>query len=136
MPNWIENVVKITGEKEDLKNLIEKVKGKETSFSFESFCPNLQAKPYHINWNIENWGTKWDAQDVSETFETNEIIFEFNTANSTPFEALNKLSTLFPNTTITCNYIDIEGGDREDSFYIFKNGVLVEENYLKGEEEL
>lgn len=58
------------------------------------------------DWNIHNWGTKWNATDVYII----EDYVEFNTAWSNPFEVLKKLSEKFPTTRIIVRYADEDFG--------------------------
>jgi len=73
-------------------------------------------------WQTENWGTKWNACEVFELDEG----FEFQTAWSTPFEILRKLSKLFPDVEIEVRFSDedfgynvgeytLQGGDEVDT---------------------
>jgi hypothetical protein len=59
------------------------------------------------DWNISNYGTKWDVEVLSESFyekeETNFLI-EFNTAWSPPENFLLKLQERFPNLDIKLSY--------------------------------
>jgi len=128
MPNHIANVVTISGEKQDLQNLIQKVKGEEKSFSLASFFPMPTEETDAYHWNIKNWGTKWDVYQVSQIFETDVIQFSFQTAWSTPSFALMKLSKLFPNTAITCEFADDDMGYNV-GLYTIQNGMIIEENF-------
>lgn len=49
------------------------------------------------NWNLRNWGTKWEIGGAVVLREdTNELVFTFATAWSPPVEALDVLSAQFP----------------------------------------
>ena len=78
-------------------------------------------------WQINNWGTKWNA---SESIEFGDGI-EFNTAWSTPFELLVKLSLKYPEVTINVRYADEDFGHNVGE-YTLLNGEEVESNIPEG----
>ena len=80
------------------------------------------------NWNITNWGTKWDvAVADDEKYPETELIekgmngenlvlvYRFNTAWGIPDEAMNSLSKQFPALLFTLSYEEETGwgGERE-----------------------
>ena len=143
MPNHISNVLTITGEKTDIKKLIQKVRGKKSDFSFESFFPmpehidpnESSAAPAWYDWRVANWGTKWDCYEVSSiSMEGDSIILSFQTAWSTPVPAFIKLSTLFPDVTIVCEFADEDMGCNVGQYNI-KNGEVINFNCLDYSED-
>lgn len=46
------------------------------------------------NWNIDNWGTKWNAYDNYTIIKKSYVIFVFSTAWSTPDEIYRKLAEM------------------------------------------
>ena len=76
------------------------------------------------SWKCQNWGTKWGAYDI---FVSDEYNFSFDTAWSTPFPSMVKLSELFPNVTISVRYADEDFGHNVGE-YTLKGGELIEEN--------
>jgi len=131
MPNHISNVLTITGKQSDLTELINivKAKGEERPLSFESFLPMPKEENDWYNWNIQNWGTKWDAYEVSNWYSDSAgtLNISFQTAWSTPFPALLKLSSLVPNVQILCEFADEDTGFNVGE-YTLKNGSVLEEN--------
>lgn len=83
------------------------------------------------DWNIINWGTKWDACDSSVETTDNEIILEFQTAWSTPKPVFLKLAKQYPELTINIDYAD------EDLGYNCGNYSYVDGkwNYIIGDYE-
>lgn len=141
MPNHISNVITISGEKSKLLDVINLVKSKDNdiSFSFESFFPKPSTEADWYNWNINNWGTKWDAYEVSNwicNFKRTpaEINISFQTAWSTPIDALIKLSKLSPDVKIFCEFADEDMGYNVGE-YTIKNGVVQEKLPVFGTEE-
>ena len=74
-------------------------------------------------WAIDNWGTKWNA---SETYvEDGEISFE--TAWSTPYPVIKKLSEIFPDLTLKLRFADESIGDNCGEYHL-KNGEVIFES--------
>ncbi len=50
------------------------------------------------NWNVQNWGTKWDITGSVEIddYDDEQIEINFNTAWGPPIEVCNKLRDMFP----------------------------------------
>ena len=60
------------------------------------------------DWQVNNWGTKWNPSEVYWG-ETNDFV-SFNTAWSTPFPILLKLSKKFPKAKFIIEYADEDFG--------------------------
>jgi hypothetical protein len=58
------------------------------------------------SWSVANWGTKWNAYSISEVDDK----IMFDTAWSTPFPVIEKLSSMFPNVQITLEFADEDFG--------------------------
>ena len=90
MPNWCSNTITISGEPEKIKEFVEFLEEKDGKEWFDFFRPTpeeLKEEGWY-QWNVDNWGTKWnsDAQDwsVDEDFST--VTFWFDSAWSPPVE--------------------------------------------------
>ena len=81
------------------------------------------------NWNIKNWGTKWDVavkdnDSYSDTYmegptengENLVVYYNFNTAWSPPFPAIAKLSSQYPSLLFTMSYEEETGWGGECEF--------------------
>lgn len=68
------------------------------------------------DWNIANWGTKWDAcyPNVETTEDT--IMIEFQTAWSTPEPIFLKLAEQYPDLMIDIDYADEDMGSNCGSY--------------------
>lgn len=90
---------------------------------------NLEKYGYQdwYSWSIANWGTKWNAYGVSDGGET----ITFDTAWSTPFPVIQKLSEMFPDITITLQFADEDFGYNCGEI-VFSAGDSIEENIPKG----
>jgi hypothetical protein len=71
---------------------------------------------YH--WNVRNWGTKWDVavsngdeypDTVMEITDNGSVMYRFNTAWSPVFEAIEKLSEMFPSLEFDYEYEEEQG---------------------------
>lgn len=78
------------------------------------------------NWNVKNWGTKWDAcEDYCNRNSDNLLSYSFNTAWSPPIPFVESLAKQFPHLEILLSYEEETGwGGRME----FNNGQLIEEN--------
>lgn len=138
MPNWCQNEVVINGSPEAVKALLEKASEGTTDGAKNTFSMgNLVPMPEELNegtgwyqWNIDNWGTKWDL-DQSETkieyFESSGIAWVtmyYQTAWS-PNEAFwQKVSSLYPSL-----YIDLRYAEEGMNFIgqmMLKSGLIME----------
>jgi hypothetical protein len=95
MPNWCQNVVTISHENSTKLNIIHTAVANENNLE-ESFFNVLVPRPIEesenwYDWNVQNWGTKWDVKvEISEHTE-NSITLVFDSAWAPPIEFYNKL---------------------------------------------
>jgi hypothetical protein len=84
------------------------------------------------DWNCKHWGTKWNAYSHSDdgVLETNsgyvEGLISFQTAWSTPFPVIEKLSEMYPNIKIELKFADEDWGSNL-GICRFENGTCIEE---------
>ena len=78
------------------------------------------------DWNVRNWGTKWDVavSDDEQYPETeliedwsDRLIYSFNTAWSPPIEGIEQLATQYPQCEITLSYEEETGWGGEVLFH-------------------
>lgn len=74
-------------------------------------------------WHLANWGTKWNACDVYVS-DSGDLI-SFNTAWSTPFELMVKLSEKYPKATFEVEYADEDFGHNVGR-YTLRNGEEID----------
>ena len=94
---------------------------------------DIQAKSLVSNawydWNIRNWGTKWDvavseSKEYADTYiegptengENLVVYYNFNTAWSPPIPAMEKLSAQYPSLLLTLSYEEETGWGGECEF--------------------
>lgn len=80
------------------------------------------------DWQINSWGTKWNAYESSVTGENS---VSFSTAWSAPIKFLTNFSKLNPNVKITLKYADEDCGYNLGELEI-KNGDITDTNIPKG----
>lgn len=69
------------------------------------------------DWNIRNWGVKWDASDVeAQRYEDDHLFFRFSTAWSIPHEVLLALSAQFVNVEFYLEYEEEQGWGGENLY--------------------
>ena len=81
--------------------------------------------PTWYEWCCNNWGTKWNACSCSEVNENSKSI-SFQTAWSTPFPVMKKLSEMFPNIEVQTEYADEDIG-QNCGMYTLKGGEIISE---------
>ena len=105
MPNWCSNTIEIEGTKEQINafvSFLDEQNGKEWFTFFKPTPPELKEEGWY-EWNVENWGTKWncDAQDwvkvENPSADESSVTFWFDSAWSPPtalYEFIEATSTL------------------------------------------
>lgn len=77
-------------------------------------------------WNCSMWGTKWNSYENKTKLKNNALYISFDTAWSTPQPVFEKLSSIFPELTISLLYADEDLGSNF-GFAEFKAGELISE---------
>jgi hypothetical protein len=105
MPNWCSNTIEIEGTKEQINKFVsflDEQNGKDWFDFFKPTPTELKEEGWY-EWNVENWGTKWncDAQDwvkVEHPVEDlSSVTFWFDSAWSPPtalYEFIEATSTM------------------------------------------
>lgn len=106
MPNNVTNRIEFHGNKENIKKVLELIKGENEEIDFNKIIPTpdyiyqgnlgqqereLYGKNNWYDWNCKYWGTKWNAY-WSHLEDDNIIIFD--TAWSSPIPIFNALAHL------------------------------------------
>ena len=136
MPNWFYFSLNVSGKKEDVQAFVENVKGKEGTnyegreFDFNHFIPQPEGLydeksednifPNWYNWNIENWGTKWNAS-VDDAYLVSdkegfpyEYHYDMRTAWADPRPVIFKMIEMYPDLDI-----DISGEEESNAYGIY-----------------
>lgn len=132
MSNWCSNVLTITGLSKDLKRFKKEVQGCKAEYflneqerkmfssvkekhksilSLNKLCPiprNILKKGYNdagYNWQVENWGTKWDlGEDIEFNESDRKLEYSFDTAWTPPMKAILAGSKKYPMLTFVLDY--------------------------------
>ena len=128
MPNWVFNRLVVAADESTLDEVSRAVEqpaspaaalgadtgllvageAEESVFSFGRLLPRPAAADWYA-WNVEHWGTKWDAQGAQRFRAPGELVFEFDTAWSAPFPVVERLAELFPQATVRLDYREEQG---------------------------
>jgi hypothetical protein len=145
MPNHCTSVLHLDGDIKHRQEFADKNKGfdwsdtkKEKEYKDLSFHAQCPIPKKHINshlknssnsdwygWCNSNWGTKWDAYELTLNHEDSYTTYCFDTAWSPPFEWINKVSKKFPNIRFNLEWAE-EGG--EGGTCSVQNGEMFEEH--------
>jgi len=137
MPNWFYFTVNVSGEKKDVEQFVENVKGSAkyetegSEFDFNHFIPqpdnifrenigldkkkelNAEGIPNWYDWNNANWGTKWNA--VCDDFDEHDYpsaTYYLRTAWAFPNEVIEKMLEMY-----STNLSFIITGEEESNIY-------------------
>ena len=123
------NRMTLSGPQKDIKDLFKFIKSdrtffdkESTLFDFERVVPIPPAKEYSknwYNWNIEHWGTKWNAYDCKH----NDNTLIFTTAYTIPYNILIALSEKYKHIFIDVQYQEEVNTDTNGKFTLH-NGKL------------
>ncbi len=87
----------------------------------------LYGFPTWYEWRLENWGTKWDAYEISVIHRSDRAIhIAFQTAWSTPQAVIETLAGQYPDLAIDVDFADENMGNNCGSYSII-DGNLWEE---------
>lgn len=88
MPNWCNNTLILEGTTDELQKVKPLLFNGEDKFSLACAVPPPKDLEDWYNWNISNWGTKWDTFESYSDITEGEIRINFSTAWSPPIEWL------------------------------------------------
>jgi len=74
----------------------------ESGFSFKKFPLSGRQDDRWYDWNINNWGTKWNSYDCTLLEEESDyLVYEFYTAWSPPEPVIDALRNKFPEVHVS-----------------------------------
>lgn len=151
MPNHITTRIKITGDLEAVKRVLNKIKNDEFgmgTIDFEKIIPmpknifkgNLGVRERELygnnnwyDWSVANWGTKWNAYGFDpNTDYSKEKELKFLTAWSAPHPVIAKLSEMFPSVKLEHEWADEDIG-MNCGRHVYYDGERIEEYYPESE---
>ena len=122
MPNHVRNIIMFKATEEDAQKIFEAVII-ENEFNFETLIPrslNVYKDYTCYEWNIENWGTKWNAYETEFSWKNGNAEIFFWTAWSVPYPVIIAFANRFM-IDFEFSYIDeCESFQGEESWKIDK----------------
>lgn len=122
MPNWVYNKITIRGNEKDLHAVSERLKPRDPKdqagpISFDSLIPRPKDQDEDwYNWNVANWGSKWDACHAesqmtppSTTDGLGTLVYTFDTAWSPPVGVIDKFIDEFKHLSMDYAYEEEQG---------------------------
>lgn len=95
MPNYCENTATFTHkDPTQLQRIVDLVNADKPLF--QEFVPMPEGEEDWYNWNIENWGTKWDTSVnyITESPDNTSVSLSFDTAWSPPISFYDAMEQL------------------------------------------
>ncbi|HOS60339.1 MAG TPA: hypothetical protein PK661_09605 [Syntrophorhabdaceae bacterium] len=153
MPNWCYNHIAVKGSQKRLKEFEAAAMGENGLFDFNSFVPypehytrldQVAANLVQLyrrnvigweddpndgynaggyNWCVLNWGTKWNACEVSLDKTKDRLYYSFDTAWGPPIQVIKAIGKRFPHLTVELYYH--ECGES------FSGNVLIEKGKIR-----
>jgi len=139
MPNWFYFSLEVEGKEKDVQEFVQNVKGSKefdtegSNFDFNHFIPqpdnifkdNLGEKerkeceekgvPNWYDWNVTNWGTKWNANvDCEDGEGTNYHTFHISTAWAFPSPIIDVMLDKYSHLSF-----QIEGEEESQSYGVY-----------------
>lgn len=119
MPNWVyNNITVVAPDAEAIAKVKDALQGEEGPLDFNRIIPRPADKEDDwYNWNIANWGCKWNASDIQVAQEDHpQLSYHFSTPWSPPIPVVGALSRQHPATTIVLVYEEEQGWGGELRF--------------------
>lgn len=134
MPNWSSNALIVKAANDSSEALAQKADFFAKALPaldgeprlFERFYP-LPAGEYWYDWQAANWGTKWDACEL--TIDVGSDTLRFETAWAPPEKWLAKVSADYPELTFEMAYSEM--GMQFAGVVIYKAGEVVSETEVE-----
>ena len=137
MPNWVDNTLAVTGDKDEVRAFVEQAARSytrkyqqydadsgemkwveetlEPRLSFWNFVKPDDLESYENNWydwNLNNWGCKWDTGEVDiedTSLESGHISYSFSTPWGPPDAFFYKIVQDFPTLSFELRYTEEQG---------------------------
>lgn len=99
----------------------------EDRVKYEESLEAPGAAPFWYDWNVNNWGTKWDTDAELTEHAADHLQYVFSTAWSPPVEALTTLGKNFPTVHIELEWEEEQGFG--GTFVLTEGAVNVTDEY-------
>ncbi len=153
MPNHVTNRIKITGDPDTVKHILNKIKSDEFgvgTVDFEKIIPmpenifrgnlglrerKLYGKNNWYDWSVANWGTKWNAYGFDPNIDySKEKEIRFLSAWSAPHPVIARLAEMFPSVKFEHKWADEDIG-MNCGRRVYYDGERIEEYYPESEKD-
>ncbi len=153
MPNHVTNRIKITGDPDTVKHILNKIKSDEFgvgTMDFEKIIPmpenifrgnlglrerKLYGKNNWYDWSVANWGTKWNAYGFDSNIDySKEKEIRFLSAWSAPHPVIARLAEMFPSVKFEHKWADEDIG-MNCGRRVYYDGERIEEYYPESEKD-
>ena len=109
MPNWCDNRATISGPSpviDEIKQILKQENPNLLSWMVPQ--PNFENDQAWYQWNIDNWGTKWDIDNayISDESESDSVTFSFATAWAPPVTAFETWAMSDGRVQFTLDYFE------------------------------
>lgn len=138
MPNHVQNKIEFNATEKQAEAIFNAIKSNERDFDFSKLIPfpiymykadtstedNEDFPCNWYNWNLEHWGTKWNAYDAIVNYKEGIASIEFSTAWSIPYPVIIAFGNSFKVNFKFIYYEEFE------SFYGIEN-YKVQDSFIK-----
>lgn len=124
MPNDCSCTVRLSAKEETINMLVDK------KFSFKALFPPPKdlASEATLDWQVENWGTKWDCYNFKiEHQGKTGLQVKFTTAWDPPYAFFYNLMKKYSDIWLRCDWIEEGGNAGVLVGYINDDGIYVKE---------
>jgi len=101
MPNWCNNSLYITGDKESIQQFYDDNRTEECDLQFKKSVPSTE---HTCESQVKAWGTKWDISECCSDMCERSISYSFDTAWSPPENWLSSIARLYPDLSFNLEY--------------------------------
>jgi hypothetical protein len=133
------NELTVKGPKAELDKFLKAAKAGKTpdanatALSLNKLVPIPKGKEDQwYDWNITNWGTKWDIEAGADRISPSHAHFGFNSAWAPPIDAFDKISKMFPKLSFELTYD--EPGMCFEGDILWKKGERAKESQREDDE--
>lgn len=123
MPNWCENMLEVSGSQKEISLFKNYLKQGKNELDFMMILPPPNNE-WNYDWCVDNWGTKWEPEDINAGWNPELAVFDFWTAWGPPVGIWAELARKFPNLVFEARYC--EGGMDFSGWHLYEKGELVE----------
>ncbi|MBE4295567.1 hypothetical protein HJ067_21270 [Vibrio parahaemolyticus] len=148
MPNHIYNVIEFrTKDKCYASSIRDSIRNESSDMDFNKLLSNsLKSNSFegessvihgNVDWNLQNWGTKWNAWDSQCCLEDRgEYVhgrITFFTANTTPYPIFIALSKMYHKIRFKVRFADQHAFGCDCGFLVFQNGQEIDRHISPNE---